>query len=194
MRLNLPSANPAQFTPLLDPSLSARRYFYNLSKPARMPAKQRIRKLSQIKLSESAKPHELQASDWFELVNSGAARCESDTKEARVAVLRLPFVGWVQDGRLCIARIGASIKSTWLAWEREWLRSLSAGELSLQRLEDYADREARVVRERETQLLIEALEWQSTRQRTRKNSIRWVSREHLREVLAAFGREMAGSN
>jgi hypothetical protein len=175
---------------LLDPEPECKTLFQNLSKPARMPAKQSIRKLSQIKLSESAKPHELQASDWFDLVNSGAARCESDTKEARVAVLRLPFVGWVQDGALCVARIGASIKSTWQAWEREWLRTLAAGEWQLQQDESYVDREVRVARERETQLLIEALEWQSTRQKTRKNSIRWVSYEHLREVLAAFGREM----
>ena len=155
-----------------------------------MPKRERNRKLSQVKLSESTRPHDLEAADWFELVNSGAARVEADTKEARVAVLRLPFIGWVQDGRLCIARIGASIKSTWQAWEREWLRTLAAGEWQLQQGESYADREARVMRERETQALIEALEWQSTRRKTRKNSIRWVSHEHLREVLAAFGREM----
>lgn len=152
--------------------------------------KQHRSKPHQIRLSDTGKPHELSANDWFELVNSGAARIEADTKEARVAVLRLPFIGWVQDGSLCIARIGASIKSTWAAWEREWLRTLAAGEWQLQQGESYADREARVSRERETQLLIESLEWQSTRQRTRKNSIRWVSYEHLCEVLAAFGREI----
>lgn len=155
-----------------------------------MSEKTRTRKLSQIKLSETAKPHELDASDWFELVNAGAARCEADTKEARVAVLRLPFIGWIENGSLCVARIGASIKSTWQAWEREWLRTLATGEWQLQRSESYADTEARVIRERETQALIEALEWKTTRQKTRKNSIRWVSAEHAREVLAAFGREL----
>ncbi len=142
----------------------------------------------QIRLSDIGKPHELSANDWFALVESGVARIEADTKESRLAVLRLPFVGWVHNGVLLIGEIGASIKSTWLAWEREWLHDISSAEFRQRQFESALETALRVQRERETALMIEALEWQSTRRKTRKNSFRWVSREHLEEILAAFGR------
>lgn len=150
--------------------------------------KQHRSKPHQIRLSDTGKPHELGVNDWFALVNSGAARIEADTKEKRVAVLRLPFVGWVHNGALLIGEIGASIKSTWLAWEREWLRDLSSAEFRQRQFETALETALRVQRERETALMIEALEWKSTRHKTRKNSLRWVSREHLEEILTAFGR------
>ena len=141
----------------------------------------------QLKLSETAKPHELPAEDWFNLVNSGAARLERDDHSGRVAVLRLPFIGWIEAGQLFISRIGAAIPSTWLAWEREWLRRV--GTIPARLLgETFEQRQARVTHERETALFIEALEWKSTRRKTRKNSIRWVSPEQLNEVLSAFHR------
>lgn len=103
-------------------------------------------------------------------------------------MLRLPFIGWIRDGQLWVGRIGASIKSTWQAWEREWLRELSSAEFRQRQFETALETALRVQRERETALMIEALEWKTTRHKTRKNSIRWVSREHLAEILTAFGR------
>ena len=91
-----------------------------------------------------------------------------------------------------------SIASTWRAWEREWLLSVSEGELQLQKahlpdsdepVESFLDRAARVKRERETALFIEALEWKSTRgAKTGQNSIRWVSWDHYCEMANAFGK------
>ncbi len=141
-----------------------------------------------IRLSESGKPHELPPADWFALVDSGAAKLESDTKAARVAILRLPFIGWVQCGQLWVARIGASIPSQWLAWEREFWRRVDTLSAKLILSETFDQREARVLRERETALFIEALDWQTNRQRRNRNGLRWVSPAQLREVLAAFGR------
>lgn len=151
----------------------------------------------QIKLSESGKPHELSAKDWFELTEKGIAKVEADTKAARVAVLRLPFIGWVENGALCYSRIGASIKSTWIAWEREWMLSVTPSEVELQHLgfETYSERLARIERERETAALIEALEWKSTRKvKGGRNSIRWVSEDQLKAVLMAFGRMPVANN
>lgn len=154
-------------------------------------AKPHRSKPHQIKLSESGKPHELSPQDWFDLTEKGIAKIEADTKAARVAVLRLPFIGWVEQGELCYSRIGASIKSTWIAWEREWMLSVTPSEVELQHLgfETYSERLARIERERETAALIEALEWKSTRKvKGGRNSIRWVSEDQLKAVLMAFGR------
>lgn len=154
-------------------------------------AKQHRSKPHQIKLSETGKPHELPPADWFALVNQRVADIQSDTKDARIAVLRLPFVGWVENGALCLSQIGHSIKSTWIAWERAWLygvETVTEKERMRRAEESYVDRCARVRLDREAELFIEALDWQTNRQRKNRNVIRWVSPEQLAEVLAAFGR------
>lgn len=154
-------------------------------------AKQHRSKPHQIKLSETGKPHELSPADWFALVNQRVAEVESDTKDARIAVLRLPFVGWVENGALCLSRLGHSIKSTWIAWERAWLygvETITEKERVRRASESYADRCARVRLDRDSELFIEALDWQTNRQKKNRNVIRWVSPEQLAEVLTAFGR------
>lgn len=151
----------------------------------------------QIRFSETGKPYELPPKEWLELTTSGIAKVESDTKAARIAVIRLPWVGLNINGSLFVSKIGASIKSTWLGWDREWLVSVTKGELQLQHahtiegeaIEDYAARIARVERERETAMLIEALEWKSTRHvKGGRNSFHRVTASQLAEVLTAFGR------
>lgn len=168
-------------------------------------AKTHRSKPHQLKLSESGKPHELNAEDWFELTNSGCARVESDTKQGRVAVLCSPFIGWVQDGQLWISRIGVSIKSTWLAFEREYLRRVKTSDLYVWQdghlwlrselgknhplMETGEVRKLRVARERDAEFDIEASVWRTTRgSHPGRNSIRCVSPEHLAEVLQAFRR------
>lgn len=158
----------------------------------------------QLKLSETSKPHALAPQDWHTLTAQGIARIESDTPAARIAVLRLPYVGWLDDGVLCVSRIGASIKSTWIAWEREWLQRVKTSDLYVKadghlwqrtelgaqhpQAETFAEREARVYRERDAEAFIESLDWQTNRQKKNRNRLRWVSEEQLREVLTAFGR------
>lgn len=160
-------------------------------------AKTHRSKPHQIKLSDGGKPHALAPADWHALVSQGVAREEKDTPQGRVAVLKLPFVGWIHDGALCVARIGASIKSTWLAFEREWLLSvetITEKERQRRETESFADRVARVYRERETAIFIESLDWQTNRQKRNRNTIRWVSQDQLREVLYAFGRLPESAN
>ena len=65
-----------------------------------MPKRERNRKLSQVKLSESAKPHNLEASDWFELVNSGAARIEATL-----------FGNGERPGNVCLVTLGLNLLS-----------------------------------------------------------------------------------
>ncbi len=158
----------------------------------------------QLKLSETGKPHELSAKDWFEITGQGIAKIEADTKAARVAVLRLPFIGWVHNGHLCVTRIGASVKSTWLAFERRWLETVRTCDLYVKadghlylrtelgaqhpQAETFEQRKARVYREREAELFIDALDWQTNRQKKNKNVIRWVSEDQLLQVLSAFHR------
>lgn len=167
-------------------------------------AKTHRSKPHQLKLSETGKPHELSAQDWFAITEQGIAKIEADTKAARVAVLRLPFIGWVQNGQLCIARIGASVKSTWLAFERRWLETVKTRDLYVRadghlypraelgsqhpQAETFEQREARVFRERDAELFIESLDWQTNRQKKNKNLIRWVSEDQLLQVLSAFHR------
>lgn len=167
-------------------------------------AKTHRSKPHQIKLSEGGKPHALAPADWHTLVSQGVAREEKDTPQGRIAVLKLPFIGWIQDGALCVGRIGASIKSTWLAFEREWLHTVKTSDLYVRadghlwprtelgtqhpQAETFEQREARVYRERNAEFFIEALDWQSNRQKKNRNLVRWVSQEQLREVLHAFGR------
>lgn len=154
-------------------------------------AKQHRSKPHQIKLSETGKPHELPPSDWFSLVNQRIADIQSDTRDARIAVLRLPFVGWVTNGALCLSQIGHSIKSNWIAWERQWLfdvETITEKERLRRAEESFEDRCSRVRLDRESELFIEALDWQTNRQKKNRNVIRWVSPGQLAEVLTAFGR------
>lgn len=164
----------------------------------------------QIKLSETGKPHALAPQDWHTLTAQGIARIETDTTEARTAVLSLPYVGWLDDGVLCISRIGASIRSTWAAWESEWLHRVKTSDLYVKadghfwartelgaqhpQAETFQERETRVYRERDAEAFIESLDWQTNRQKKNRNRLRWVSEAQLRDVLTAFGRNDERAN
>lgn len=158
----------------------------------------------QIRLSETGKPHALAPKDWHTLTAQGIAKIETDTPAARVAVLKLPFVGWLDNGVLCVSQISVSIRSTWIAWEREWLQRVKTSDLYVRadghlwprtslgadhpQAETYEQREARVYRERDAESFIESLDWQTNRQRKNRNTLRWVSPDQLAQVLMAFGR------
>lgn len=116
---------------------------------------------------------------------------------------RLSVAAQNPDGTLLFARkvqspITAAIKSICSAWEREWFFDVRKSEAELHQLRDadgkliesYLDRVLRVRQEQDDQIFYDCLDWQSGRSEKEKNSIRWVSYEHLREVLAAFGREI----
>ena len=158
-----------------------------------------------VRLIESGDCFTIPADAFFRYVKQGYISPETE----RVGLIdaRLLVAAQNPDGTLLFARkvqshITAAIKSICSAWEREWFFDVRESEAELHQLRDkdgkpiesYLERVLRVRKEQEEQIFYDCLDWQSGRSEREKNSIRWVSREHLREVLVAFGREMADAN
>lgn len=139
-----------------------------------------------IRLSLSHRSHAVPASFYARFIALGWLVVIG----AKLAEPRRGVQAWVEDGRLRIedrkAGVGVSIPSSWRAMDRVWLYRVPNVVKAKYIGEDLNSRQERLIWERNVASMVEAADWQATRDTQGANELVYVEPAHKAEILQAL--------